>query len=316
MGWLKRTLLGLSPAEANPDRRGFETGVATVRERVGRIGGHFIEGYNAALLDGEPVRLAETLNQNVESEFRGFAFEGAAMGLVIADFLHPFSASRFQAFLEGPARHHDLILHIGAGWALARLPVRLERATERMDPLLRWLAIDGYGFHQGFFHWRRFIEAREEPRRLSAYGRCAFDHGLGRSLWFFKAGDAERIAQAIGGFPPRRRPHLWSGLGLACAYAGGVGLAGLSAVKAACGHYLPMLRQGVAFAALSRAKAGNPAAWTAMACETLCEGSADDIVAMTLATGEGLAGQGESPAYEMWRQRLQSQFSPPEPSGL
>lgn len=171
MGWLKRTLLGLSPAEANPDRRGFETGVASVRERVGRIGGHFIEGYNAALLDGEPVRLAETLNQNVESEFRGFAFEG-------------------------------------------------------------------------------------------------------------------------------------------------VGLAGLSAVKAACGHYLPMLRQGVAFAALSRAKAGNPAAWTAMACETLCEGSADDIVAMTLATGEGLAGQGESPAYEMWRQRLQSQFSPHEPSGL
>jgi hypothetical protein len=37
----------------------------------------------------------------VESEFRGFAFEGAAMGLVIADFLHPFSAFRFQSFNVG-----------------------------------------------------------------------------------------------------------------------------------------------------------------------------------------------------------------------
>jgi len=60
MGRLRRTLLGLSPAEANPGRRGFETGVASVRERVWRIGGHFIEGYDAALLDGEPARLAET----------------------------------------------------------------------------------------------------------------------------------------------------------------------------------------------------------------------------------------------------------------
>jgi hypothetical protein len=114
--------------------------------------------YHAALLDDDPERLAEYLNRNLESEYLGFAFEGAGMGLAIADFLHPFRASRLQAFLDGPARPHDYIVSIGAGWAWARLPLRVERAAARMDPLLRWLAIDGYGFHQGFFHGRRFIE--------------------------------------------------------------------------------------------------------------------------------------------------------------
>jgi hypothetical protein len=309
MGWLNKKLFGISPEEASPQRRGFENGIASVRQRIERIGAHFIEGYGAALLDDDPERLAAKLNQNVESEFLGFAFEGAGMGLAIADFMNPFRASRLQAFLAGPARRHDLIVHIGAGWAWAKLPVRLECAAGRMDPVLRWLAIDGYGFHQGFFHGRRFIENREEPKRLSPYGRCAFDHGLGRSLWFFKAGDAGRMALAIAGFPPVRRPHLWSGVGLACAYAGGVERAGLLALKEASGVFLPQLRLGVALAALSRAKAGNPAEWTALACDAVCGGSFSEIAAIASAAGEDLPGQGETPAYAVWRQRIQTRLA-------
>ena len=313
MGWLTRTVFGISPAETRFEKLGFEGGDARIRQRIEQIGETFAGGYHAALLDDEPLRLAETLNRTVAVEFRGFAFEGAAMGLVISDFLHPFRASRFQAFLEGPGLCHDYILYIGAGWAWARLPVRLERAAARRDPLLRWLAIDGYGFHQGFFHGPRFIGLQEEPRHLSPYGRCAFDQGLGRSLWFVKAGNPERIAAVIAEFPASRRPHLWSGVGLACAYAGGVERATLAALREICGGFLPQLRLGVAFAAKTRQRAGNPAEWTALACETVCGASADELAAVADAALDGLDGQSGVPAYEVWRQRIQS-WRPGDPA--
>lgn len=307
MGWLKKTLFGISPEETRFDRRGFEGGDQSIRTRIEQIGATFVEGYHAALLDDEPGRLAETLNRLVP-EIQGFAFEGAAMGLVIADFINPFRASRFQAFLAGPGASHIYMLHVGAGWAFARLPIRLENAASEMDPLLRWLAIDGYGFHQGYFDWRRFVAAQEAPKNLSQYGCCAFDQGLGRSLWFVKAADPARIAAAIAEFPPRRRPHLWSGVGLACAYAGGVERAVLEDLRRACGDFLPQLAQGAAFAAKARLRADNPAGHTGLACEIVCGLSAEQAAAITDSALEGLSAEGETPAYEIWRRRIQARF--------
>src|SRR3712207_8380154 len=47
------------------------------------------------------------------------------------------------------------------------------------------------------------------------------DQGLGRSLWFVQGADVRRIPATVNAFPAERRPDLWSGLGLACGYAGG-----------------------------------------------------------------------------------------------
>ena len=308
MGWIKKKLFGISLEETRFDRRGFEGGDRRVRERIGQIGASFVEGYHAALLDDEPERLAERLRQ-FPAELQGFLFEGAAMGLVVADFTSPWRPSRFRQFLAGPGEPHAYVVHIGAGWALARLPVRLERATQGFDPLLRWLALDGYGFHQGYFHWRRFIAEREIPKNLSAYGRCAFDQGLGRSLWFVMAGDPGRVAAAIAGFDPPRRTHLWSGVGLACAYAGGVEGSALETLRDLSGGFLPALQQGTAFAAKSRQRAGNPAAHTGLACGIVCGCDADQAAAVTDRALDGLPGDGELPAYEIWRRRIQSAFA-------
>ena len=45
---------------------------------------------------------------------------------------------------------------------------------------------------------------------------------MGRGLWFIKGMDIEEIAKTISTFEEERRPYLWSGIGLASAYAGGV----------------------------------------------------------------------------------------------
>jgi hypothetical protein len=127
--------------------------------------------------------------------------------------------------------------HVGAGWAFARLCRNIGRPLARLDPLLRWLAVDGYGFHEGYFHCHRYIERPTRPARLSGYALRVFDQGLGRSLWFVYGADIARISSAIATFTPERRADLWSGTALACSYAGGVERAAIEALREAAGPY-------------------------------------------------------------------------------
>jgi|SRR5271157_3178903 len=218
--------------------------------------------------------------------------------------------NRFQMFLDGPGAAHAYMLHVGAGWAVARLPWLGGRLRSQFDPLLRWLALDGYGFHEGYFRFRRYIDGLVEPRRLSGYGRRAFDQGLGRSLWFVEGADVIQIAMRIESFPAFRRGDLWSGVGLACAYAGGVGRAEIEALREASDHYLD-LAQGAAFAAKARQRAGNSAPHTALACEVLCGMTAEESARVTDEALEGLPDTSgdDLPSYETWRTRVRERLS-------
>ena len=109
-----------------------------------------------------PVKI---LDRTGVVEQRGFAYEGAAMALALLDHVLPWRRNRLARFIRGPARDHIYMAHVGAGWALARLRRGTNRYFHKLDPLLRWLAMDGYGFHEGYFHWQRTIEARQQPRQ-------------------------------------------------------------------------------------------------------------------------------------------------------
>jgi hypothetical protein len=307
LGRLRRRLFGLSPEEASFARRGFQEGAAEARQRLEQIGCTFLQGYHAALEEDGSDALALRLN-GVESELRGFAFEGAAMGLALLDFLTPWNRSRWRSLVSGPGAAHIYMAHVGAGWALARLRRRVERPLARLDPLLCWLAVDGYGFHEGYFSWRRCIAEQTIPDGLSGYACRVFDQGLGRSLWFVNGADVARVAATIAAFPPPRQADLWSGVGLACAYAGAVDRQALVTLRAAVGPYGSHLAQGAAFAAKARQRAGNPAAHTELACEVVCDLSADAAARLTDVALHDLSPNGAEPAYESWRRRIQSQF--------
>jgi hypothetical protein len=204
------------------------------------------------------------------------------------------------------------MLYIGTGWALARLPwarVQVEKRVGRLHPLLKWLVLDGYGFHEGYFHWKRYIRGDLMPGRLSAYGQRVFDQGLGRSLWFVHGGDGTRVAATIAAFPLARRLDLWRGVGLACAYAGGVDRSGIGALRRVAEPYIPQLARGAAFAAKARERAGNSAECTELACEILCGISAHAAAAVTDVSLNNLPEDGPEPAYEVWQQRIQARFA-------
>jgi enediyne biosynthesis protein E3 len=312
LGWVRKRLLGIPLEEVTVARRGLRTSDASVRTRVERIGCTLLHGYHAALEEDDVEALAVRLNA-AESELIGFAFEGAAMGLTLLDHLTPFRKDRLHAFLNGPGAAHVYMVHVGTGWALARLPWlrrRVERHLAQLDPLLRWLAVDGYGFHEGYFHWPRALTEHETPDRLTGYARRAFDQGLGRSLWFVEGTDVSAISSAIAGFRADRRADLWSGVGLAAAYAGGVDRANLERLRMLAAEHLPSVAQGTAFAAKARERAGNPADHTEFACRVLCEMSAGDAARITGVALEDLPGDGPEPAYEIWRQRIQNALAP------
>lgn len=312
MGRIRKLLFQISPREVLFARRGFEPCSGPVQARLERVGQEFLAGYHAAMECDAPEPLARSLAL-VEAEFRGFAYEGAAMALVLLDRLMPGNGRRFHLFLQGPGAAHAYMAHVGAGWAVARLPwLRndVPRACSGMDPLLRWLLLDGYGFHEGYFHWPASVSRHAVPRGLSGYAARAFDQGLGRSLWFVGGADVERIASLAAGFAPARHGDLYAGLGLACAYAGGMSGDEIHRLCAAAGPHLPAFAQGVAFAARARQRAGNPTAHTELVCREVWRLGQDAAAAITGRALEGLpSGDVEfpaaEPAYEAWRMRIQ-----------
>ncbi len=307
-GRMRRALFGIAPREATFARRGFMSDNATVRQRLESVGFAFLEGYHSALEAEDSQELDRRLNAT-ESVLRGFAFEGAAMALALLDIVTPWRRDRVSRLLQGSGAAHAYMVHVGAGWALARLRRRFDDVPAGMDPLLGWLAADGYGFHEGYFHPLRSVHEQAVPARVSGYGLRAFDQGLGRSLWFIFGGDPVRIGTAISHFPPIRREGLWSGAGLACAYAGGVLGDEAKQLASAADANRAALAQGAAFAAEARRRAGNPAAHTDRACRILCGLTADEAAAVTVAAREGLAPCGSLPAYGVWRVRVQDHFA-------
>jgi hypothetical protein len=307
MSFLMEKLLSIKPDEVTLSRRGFRVPRrASVREHLECVGESFRQGYQAALESAHwselPSRLA-----SVELEFRGFAYEGAAMALNLLDQLRPWAPRLFPAFLSGPGQRHIYMVHVGAGWSMARLRLSLRRRLSKLDPVLGWLALDGFGFHEGYFHWPWYANGTHRPAVLQGYALRAFDQGLGRSLWFISGADPQWISRVISAFPENRRGDLWSGVGLACSYAGGCDEAEIVSLQELAAGYECHLAQGAVFAAKTREYAGNATLHTESACRILCGLS---LYQAAVIADETLwqATEAAEPAYEDWRYRIRWHF--------
>ena len=300
-------LLSIDIREVTFARRGFSSTRPEIRDRLEHVGSVFLVGYHAALQLDAPEALRERL-ERVELEYRGFAYEGAAMALTLCDAVLPRS-TRFQEFMEGEGKRHIYMLHVGAGWACARVPWlrrRMERFIRRFDPVLRWLVLDGYGFHQGYFHFKAPVDSA--VNRLSMDARHVFYQGLGRSLWFVHGCDFHKISKTISSFPAIYQGDAWSGIGLACAYAGGTSSGEMKEAVSLAGRFNFALAQGAAFAAKARQLAGNEAAHTEEACAVFVRMSTDEAATLT-DTALAQINRNSSSPYQQWREQVQNHFS-------
>lgn len=303
---LYKRCFGISSKEVTFEKRGFQRNSLESQQRLEQISHSFLWGYHGAL-SSKNIDLLELQLDQVEPEMRGFAFEGAGMGLALLDQLTPWNRTRLQTFMKGVGSPHIYMINVGAGWVIARLNQPVAKALAQLDPLLGWLAIDGYGFHEGYFRWPLYRNG-SIPKQLCGYAHRVFDQGLGRSLWFVKGAHIREIFGAIANLGADRHADLWSGIGLACAYAGGVDASEITHLRELAQPYQAHLAQGAAFAAKTRQRAGNPAPHTELACQVLCGVSAAAAAEVTDLALVKLPGSSIEPAYEIWRQRIQANF--------
>jgi hypothetical protein len=247
------SLLKVSYKEVTPEKRGFAAEDLGATNHLENIGISFLDGYHHSLDLNSVQFICRSMNQK-EKRYRGFGYEGAAMGIAIKDAFRLKRNKIMPGYLMGEGDGHIYMSHVGIGWAYARLPFNIEKELVHYDPLMRWLIIDGFGFHEAYFKTRQFIKEKKIPK-LSPFAKHVFYQGVGRCLWFVCGMNISEIRNTISSFEERYHKDLWAGIGLACVYAGEVQVQELTKLKMYSGNYLPNLLQGAAFAAKARARA-------------------------------------------------------------
>ena len=264
-----RRLLSLSLDQANFRTRGFASAEPSRQRALEKIGKTFIGGYNAALAADSVEQILQHTGAIAQMD-RGYAAEGAAFGAAIVDAL-PFRRALLPRCIEAFQSDFRYLAHVGAGWALARVPWRRRCIVASLDPLLRWLAFDGLGFHDTYFYHDRILAGWHRWR--SGYAARAYDQGVGRALWFV-GGSVPAVISLISTFPASRRSDLWSGLALAMTYAGPSRDHEIVAAFRSAAAYRADFAQGIAFACEARALAGHQPAHTEFAAQIVWQNDA------------------------------------------
>lgn len=301
--------------ETRLDVRGFHRKNQAAQDLLELIGRTFLDGYAAAAGAGTLSDAAEEMDR-IAVRFRGFAYEGAGMGFAVRDGLPFGSTSLSRRFIDGPGDPHNYIVYVGMGWAMARLPrFRWPKARE-LDPFLRWLLLDGYGFHQAYFKTAKYVDAQyQDPkfpwpnRHQSAYANRAIDQGIGRALWFVNGTDAVLTTNALQRFDESRWSDLYAGVGLAATYAGGADEHELRALFDRAGKYRTSLAQGSAFAAECRVRADLLVPHNEAATRVLCGCSPEEAAQLARDHRPEHAIEGDIPAYEVWRRKVAAEFT-------
>jgi len=314
-GWraLRRRILTPNASATSLDKRGFNKKSPEAQELLETVGRMFLEGY-AFAAEARTAADAEERLEEIPTRFRGFAYEGAGMGFAVRDGL-PFGSSRHtERFLAGRADAHIYMVYVGIGWAMARLPKFRWPKADTLDPLLKWLVLDGYGFHQAYFHTRRYVDEQYQDPRFpwpagdTGYANRAIDQGIGRAMWFVGGTEAELVATMIEKFPESRQPDLYGGAGLAATYAGGSDEGELRAFADRAGIHRHLVAQGSAFAAEARVRAGLLIPHTELATAVFCGLPPQQAAQVTHDVRPDHAVEGDLPAYEVWRQRIANEF--------
>lgn len=315
-GSLRRLAMAPSLAAVTFAERGFPARPSPVTERLESIPQSVICGFEWAL-DARDQWEVERRLALVETEMRGFAYEGATMAFTIRDVMR---GERTREFLLGPAQPHIFLTYIGIGFAMARLPRRLwskvlpDLGGSPYYPTMSWLAVDGYGFDRAYFDTKRWVDGRFVPRPYpwagdSAYFLRAVDQGIGRALWFIHGADVAEVAQRVAGFPGERRADLWSGVGLAATFAGGASGLPLKRMRDLAGEHAPELGVGTVLAAKARDYAGYVPDFIEAATLALGGVTVEECVALADRTEDASRAGGPLPPYELWRRAIRAHFA-------
>jgi enediyne biosynthesis protein E2 len=314
-GALRSVVLSPALTEVSFARRGFPAAPSESVNRLERIPQAVICGFEWGIEARSQWDVERRLAM-LDPELAGFGYEGATMAFTVLDAMG--RGSRTRDLLRGAGEAHIFLAYIGIGFAMARLPRALwKKVLPDLDaseyhPTMSWLAVDGYGFDRAYFDTRRWVLEQHVPAPYPWLGSPeyfprAVDQGIGRALWFIHGADVQEVATAVGRFGEHRRADLWSGVGLAAAFAGGCNARELTALRRVAADNSAQLALGAVFAAKARTYAGYVPPVTAEATAALAGMSVEAAAALADSANPGTSDTGAgngSPAYETWRENI------------
>jgi enediyne biosynthesis protein E2 len=317
-GSLRALVFSPALADVTFAKRGFPAEPSPVTERLEAVPQAVICGFEWGIEARNQWEVERRLSF-VEPELRGFAYEGATMAYTILDCMGPGRGHRTRDLLQGSGRPHIFLAYIGMGFAMARLPKPLwKKVLPDLDgvefhPTMSWFVVDGYGFDRAYFETKRWVDAQHVPAPYPwdgspSYFLRAVDQGIGRALWFICGANVPGVVAAVERFASHRHADLWSGVGLAAAFAGGCGPDGLAALRRAAGEHWTELALGAVLAVKARTFAGFLPAHTEVAGTALVGLSTEAAVALADDT-EPDGGPSDVPAYEVWRQNIRARLA-------
>jgi hypothetical protein len=317
-GSLRRLAMTPSLAKVSFDRRGFPAAESDVTEHLEAVPHSVICGFEWGI-DARSQWEVERRLRTVDPELLGFAYEGVTMAFTVLDAMAGGRGHRTRDLLRGPGAPHIFLAYIGIGFAMARLPRPLwkkvvpDLSGSPYYPTMSWLAVDGYGFDRAYFDTRRWVDEQKVPAPYAWEGSPdyflrAVDQGIGRALWFIHGAQAADITTAVQSFASHRHPDLWSGVGLAAAFAGGSTAEGLAALRRDAAGCQAELAQGAVFAIRARSYAGLVPGHTQVAARALAGLSVEDAVALADDSAVTVSESPAVPAYELWRGRVRANF--------
>lgn len=315
-GALRDVVMSPSLADVTFAKRGFPAEPSAVTEHLEAVPQAVICGFEWGIGARNQWEVERRLSM-VDPELRGFALEGVTMAFTIRDSMG--RGHRTRDLLLGPGGPHIFLAYIGMGFAMARLPrpvwkkILPDLTGNEFHPVMSWLVVDGYGFDRAYFDTKRWVTEQHVPSPYPWEGSPdyflrAVDQGIGRALWFICGANVPGVTAAVGRFASHRHADLWSGVGLAAAFAGGSDADSLAALRRAAGDYWTELGLGSVFAIKARTFSGFLPPHTELAGAALADLTAD--AAILVADSTRPAGpDGDVPAYEVWRRNIRSRLA-------
>lgn len=194
---------------------------------------------------------------SISDEFRSVSYEGASFAIAQKSISNNGDLELWMSFKDSTKGLHDSQIHVGLGWALASLNVKIEDHTSSFTPYMISRVIDGYGYYCAIFKRCIAIRTAQVPDSIIEQNKMAFDQGIGRALWYLAEGNLEKLSLLISILPENRHADLWRGIGIAFSYVGGAKLDYIQEMKTMSGKYINDFKAGVALALYSRMKADS-----------------------------------------------------------
>ncbi|MFD2673303.1 DUF1702 family protein [Marinicrinis sediminis] len=202
-----------------------QTSQRTFQARFSIILEAFLTGYNAALADRtlHIQAIQESLDNQYDPYYVGFAYEGLGMGLGARTLRYPSEISSLEHQFKRFSPRYMYQYYVGLGWWMHTRygfrPKPYQQWLSRLDPLYGSIVFDGVGFRSGI--WKLAIEG---DRLLARFRQLGYEaertclQGLGRSIWFLGECNLLKALQLVESLPKSHQPDVCSGLGLAVGY--------------------------------------------------------------------------------------------------